>query len=87
MGVTPLTTEMLAVASMDIFSNPHTSAACGPRAGEGVIRMEFSTVDVRSCGFVGLGRLVRSIMSASRERRLQCVVEVGNDVNQAISWL
>jgi hypothetical protein len=41
MGVTPLTTEMLAVASMDIFSNPHTSAACGPRAGEGVIRMEF----------------------------------------------
>jgi hypothetical protein len=57
MGVTPLTTEMLAVASMDIFSNPHTSAAYGPRAGEGVIRMEFSTVDVRSCGFAGLGRL------------------------------
>jgi hypothetical protein len=57
MGVKPLTKEMLAVASMDILSNPHTSAACGLRAREGVIQMEFSTVDVRSCSFAGLGRL------------------------------
>jgi hypothetical protein len=78
-----------------IFESSHFGgmrAACWRRSHSNGI---LSTVNVRSCGFAGLGRLetrkpitqVRSIMSASRERWLQCVVEVGNDVNQAIFWL